>query len=105
MFQKRTKTSVVIFLLLYLPFTHGCGYGEVSPKTYELAKALYNISNRKLDDKLADVKLQIAEELGKEEISKQEANWLNEIVERAERQEWGNAMKSARRMMEDQVAK
>ena len=39
-----------VFLLLGLLVMTGCGYGDVSPATYEIAKSLYNISNRKLSD-------------------------------------------------------
>lgn len=81
----------------------GCGYGDVSPATYEYAKALYSVSNRRSKETLDEVQRQIQESLEQGEISSREAGWLNDIVRKAEREDWGNAMTSARQMMEDQV--
>ena len=95
--------SLGLCLLVVSLVISGCGYGEVSPKTYELAKSLYSISNRKLSDKLDVAKEQIQLAHAGQEISDQEASWLHDIVERAENERWDQAMKSARRIMEDQV--
>ena len=92
-----------IFLLAGLICIAGCGYGKVSPTTYELAKALYNISNRKVSEKLVVAKQQIESAKEKNEITDQEAKWLKAILHRAEQGQWDKAMKSARRIMEDQV--
>ena len=92
--------SVVLFVLA---FTGGCGYGEVSPTTYEYAKSLYSISNRKLADRLDGLSEQIAACCQSGEVTNQEAQWLGEIIESARKEEWQKAMKAARRIMEDQV--
>jgi len=94
----------VVTAFLLSIFCTGCGYGEVSPKTYELATSIYNVSNRKMTDKLESVTEQIETALEQEEISEKEAGWLVAIVEQAEKQNWDKAMKDARRIMEDQVS-
>ncbi len=95
--------QVTISLMLVL--MTGCGYGEVSPKSYEIAKSLYNITNRKLTDSLEIITVEIETAQKNNEISSKEAEWLGAIVEKAERKKWQQAMKEARQMMEDQIAK
>lgn len=92
-------------LLIGLVAVFGCGYGEVSPTAYELAKSLYNISNRKLNDKLDDVEelIETAEE--EKQISDKEARWLKAVLRDAEKAKWEKAMKSARQIMEDQITR
>ena len=101
----RRSRRILTILLLSLSLVAGCGYGEVSPTTYELAKSLYNISNRRLPGKLATAKAKIATAREDGDISKKEAQWLNTIIAQAEQDNWQRAMKSARRMMEDQVSR
>lgn len=96
---------IAITFLLCCVFVAGCGYGEVSPKSYEIAKSLYNISNRKLSDQLDKVKGHINQATENEEISSTEAKWLRAIAQKAERGDWKRAMQDARRMMEDQIDK
>ena len=91
-------------VLLLSIFCSGCGYGDVSPKTYELATSLYNVSNRKLTGKLEAVTEQIESAQEQEEITAKEAGWLVAIVEQAQAENWDKAMKNARRIMEDQVS-
>ena len=82
----------------------GCGgYGKVSPLTYDYAKSLYNISNRRLDDRLGPIKEQVQASLADGAISDREANWLTDIIDDAENHDWKRAMNSARQIMEDQV--
>ncbi|MCA9215991.1 MAG: hypothetical protein KDB27_23150 [Planctomycetales bacterium] len=97
--------SRLSLILLAVPLCLGCGYGEVSPTAYEYSKALYSISNRKLEGRLDAVRHhnEVSHESG--ELTIQEANWLTSIVEDAKNKQWNDAMNSARRMMEDQVAK
>ena len=96
--------SAIIFLLCCISFV-GCGYGEVSPKSYEIAKSLYNISNRKLSNRVEKVQDQIHLATENEEISSSEAKWLQAIAQKAENGDWKRAMRDARRMMEDQIDK
>ncbi len=82
----------------------GCGgYGEVSPMTYEYAKALYGISNRHAEGKLPSVGQQITKAQMRGEISDREAGWLIAIVDDAAGGRWKEAQREARRIMEDQV--
>ena len=96
---------ICFLLFATFVFTSGCGYGKVSPTTYELAKSLYNVSNRKLSDKLDIVEERIETAETSKEISAREAKWLRGIANLAEQEQWNKAMKSARRMMEDQVSR
>lgn len=96
-------TRYATLLLLVAVCTIGCGYGEVSPTTYEIAKSLYSISNRKLSGHLDTAKDQIVTSCECGDVSAREAKWLKAIVADAERERWQRAMKSARRLMEDQV--
>lgn len=93
----------LLLLCLLLVCLVGCGYGEVSPASYEYAKALYSACNRKSTESLGKIQedLRRAEEAG--DISSQEANWLEDIIRAAENEKWEAAMNSARRMMDDQV--
>ena len=93
----------VLVLLVALLTAGGCGYGEVSSTAYEYAKALYNISNRRLADRLDGVERQIAASRDAGDISAKEEEWLQDIVAAARRNEWSQAMKSSRQIMEDQI--
>ena len=95
---------LTILLMLLLGLCAGCGYGEVSPKSYEIAKSLYNITNRQLTDRLEIITVEIETAEEKNEISPKEAKWLCSIVKRAEQEQWQKAMKESRQMMEDQIA-
>lgn len=90
----------LLFTLLYLP---GCGYPEVSPKAYELAKALYSVSNLKREEGLNKIETLIDESLQTGEISEREAGFLTEIVEQCRSGEWDTAQRESRKLMEDQI--
>ncbi|QDU41012.1 hypothetical protein Mal4_53770 [Maioricimonas rarisocia] len=81
----------------------GCGYPEVSPKTYELAKALYSACNRRSPEHLEKVDhlAEAARESG--EITEKESQWIRNIVEQARSGEWEPAALESRQLMEDQV--
>jgi hypothetical protein len=81
----------------------GCGYGEVSPATYQYAKALYSICNRRAEKQLVPASEQIEAARSRDELPEQEAKWLRQIIDDAAGGDWEAATKSARRMMEDQV--
>ena len=84
--------------------TTGCGgYGDLSPTAYKYATALYSIANRRASTALSSVEHQIESSGRNEEISKQEAQWLREIVLLAQDGDWDAAAREARQMMEDQV--
>ena len=82
---------------------NGCGYGKISPKAYEHAKALYSICNRKDKQRLTRYATLLREARTQGEISPKEADWLDDIVQEAQAGEWEDAAAKARRMMTDQV--
>ena len=84
-------------------FVSGCGYGEVSPKAYEIAKALWSICERKDAERLDKVSELIAESEKAGEVTAEEAGWLRDIVEDGRDGDWDDAVEAAREMMSDQV--
>ncbi|MEQ8854460.1 hypothetical protein [Gimesia sp.] len=83
----------------------GCGYPEVSPKTYELSKTLYSVCNQKSSERLKKVQALIQSSLEQEEITSREADWLNGIIKQAEAGEWDEALRESRQIMEDQAGR
>ena len=81
----------------------GCGYPEVSPTTYEYAKALVSITNRRASEQLEPLQAQIAESLAQGDVTDQEAEWLTAIINDASAGNWADASTAARRIMEDQI--
>ena len=82
----------------------GCGgYGDISPDTYQYAKALYAITNRQVADKLDQVSQQIDLAQRQKRLADHEAQWLDEIIDDARAGQWKAANRAARQMMEDQV--
>ena len=98
------KTGFALTMLAMVSLS-GCGYPEVSPKTYEISKTLYSVCNQKSKERLAVVEEMIQSSLEKEEISESEAGWLNEIITKAQNKEWESAMLESRRIMEDQAGR
>lgn len=98
-----SATRLQLFAWLALILLAGCGYGEVSSTTYEYAKSLYSITNRRMSDRLPQARQQIVAAREAGELPDKEAAWLLKIVDRAEEERWSSAMKSCRRIMEDQV--
>ncbi|QDT45289.1 hypothetical protein Pan241w_54090 [Gimesia alba] len=97
--QQWLKWHVVLVLLLL----SGCGYPEVSPKTYEISKALYSVCNQKSEERLLVVEKLIQSSLEQNEINESEAQWLNEMITQAREGDWEAAMQESRQMMEDQA--
>ena len=105
--ESRTKLLLLVGLLLaglvvWKLFI--AGYGEISPKTYELANALYAICNQGDEERLGRFESLVEKSLESEEISHREAGWLNQIVETARSGDWETASTSCREMIADQVA-
>ncbi len=95
--------SITIPVLLLLCGLTGCGYPDVSPKTYEISKALYSACNRKSEEHVSKVSELIESHLESGDLSEREANWLRAIVRDAENGKWEAATLEARQLMEDQV--
>lgn len=81
----------------------GCGYPEVSPATYELAKALYSACNRQRVEHLDIASDLLETKVASEELSQTEAEWLREIIADGRQGHWDVATREARALMEDQV--
>lgn len=102
-FARGDKTLVGLVALLAAFMLGGCGYPEVSPKTYEIATALYGICNRELADKLPMAEQLVDEAVEANEITSREAGWLRDIIETARAGDWDDAEREARELMQDQV--
>ncbi len=100
---KAVLRPVPCFLALLLWCLAGCGYPEVSPKTYEISKALYSACNRQSEEHLSKVAELIESHLENGELTEREAKWLREIVQEAESGNWEAATLEARQLMEDQI--
>ena len=102
---RRKRCGFLAVATLLLMNTVGCGYGEVSPLTYEYSKALYSAANREDADQLEKIQVKVNDALQSGELTDQEAGWLQDIVDAATAGNWDTAEKSARRLMLDQVKK
>lgn len=80
------------------------GYGEISPKGYEYAKAMYSICNRKDSGRLEDLSEMIEDSVASGEISSTEAEWLTSISDSAAEGDWESATAESRRLLDDQVS-
>ena len=98
------KLQITFVVMTLLAFS-GCGYPEVSPKTYEISKALYSVCNQKSEERLAAVEKLIQSSLEQNEINDSEAQWLNGIIKQAREGNWEAAMQESRQMMEDQAGR
>lgn len=103
-YSRKHRWGIVLVALFVMQF-NACGYPEVSPKTYEISKALYSVCNQKNKERLETVTKLIEKSLSNEEISDSEADMLNEIVAQAQADEWEKAMLESRTLMEDQVGR
>ncbi|TWT88833.1 hypothetical protein Mal64_23210 [Pseudobythopirellula maris] len=97
----RIRMAAALLLLA----ASGCGgYEGLSPAAYDGAKSLYNVCNRRAEDKLDAVESYLATESDAGRLAPHEARWLRGVVAKARAGDWEEAAAEARRMMEDQVA-
>ncbi|MCA9118182.1 MAG: hypothetical protein KDA79_24085 [Planctomycetaceae bacterium] len=96
------RRSWLLWLLAPLLLA-GCGYPEVSPKAYEISKALFSAASRQSEEQLDRAARLIETERKAGEISPREAGWLNEVVATARKGDWPEAQATARQIMEDQI--
>lgn len=102
--QSLIAVAITVALVLTIIAVKGCsGYGTVSPTTYQYAKALYAVCNRKDADGLDSAFNMIGESAEAGEISSREFGWLSEIVDQGRTGEWLEAQKMARQLMSDQA--
>ena len=95
--------AIGVVMLLICPGVWGCGYPEVSPKSYELSKALYSACNRRSDEHVSRVVELVTVTQAAGEISDRESKWLRAIADQAREGEWEAATLEARQIMEDQI--
>lgn len=97
----RSWTALIAVIGLFTG--QGCSYPEVSPRTYEISKALYSVCNLKRKAELDKVEDAISAAVTASELSENESKWLMAIVERARSGEWEEAAEEARAILQDQV--
>lgn len=95
-------TACVVLFSAAIYFSNR-GYGEVNAKTYDYAKALYSICNRRAAAGLDTIEPMILESREAGEISESELRWLSGIVAAARAGDWESATKNSRRLLADQV--
>jgi hypothetical protein len=104
MHPTRWRFCLTPLLAASLFLAAGCGgYGEVSPAAYDIATALYSISNGRAADRLAEINTKIEAARASGDLTEQEASWLSAIVSDARNGDWAVAAKESRRILADQV--
>lgn len=82
----------------------GCGgYGEISPKGYDYATALYSICNRRDESRLDEFIAMLSQDRQAGEISEEEADWFAGIAAEARGGNWDEASASAREILLAQI--
>lgn len=100
----RRLTPACNLVLITAALLPGCGgYGEISPRAYEYAAALYSICNRRDEGRLEEFSIRLNEARRTGQISDTEAQWLADIAGQAREGEWADASAEARRLLIDQV--
>lgn len=97
------RRSAIVTTLVTACFVCGCQqYGEVSPKCYEFATALYSVCNRKDADRLEMIDKAIDDAVTAKELPADEAADLKEIIQQANDGKWPAAMLDCRTLMSEQ---
>lgn len=85
-------------------FVQGCGrYETVNAATYEHAKALYSVCNRRDRQRLEVCANMIAEAAANDELSRTERSYLTAIIEAARKNLWKESLAMSRQLMVDQL--
>ncbi len=94
----------LLSLTLFVFFVQGCGqYGKVNELTYEHAKALYSICNRRDSEALEVCAGMIAAAAARGQLSSNETSYLNGIIAAARKGDWEDSLAMSRQLMTDQV--
>lgn len=97
------RLTALITMLIVACTIAGCQqYGEVSPKCYEFAKALYSICNRKDVARLRIVDKAIKDAVTAKQLPADEAAELQKIIQQASEGQWSTAMQDCRTLMSEQ---
>ena len=95
--------QVLCVACLYLV---GCGqYGSLSPLGYDYATALHSISRKKSPEKLPILRKKIVHSFEQGDLSEQEHNWLESILDTADQGNWSRAIEASRNLLEAQVTR
>lgn len=78
-------------------------YGEVSERSYEYATALFSACNQKDTARLHKISEMLRQSIDADEISQQEASWLQAIIDLGLSGSWAAASQEVRELMEDQL--
>ncbi|MDA0835894.1 MAG: hypothetical protein O2955_17975 [Planctomycetota bacterium] len=101
--QISIRTTAIALLTGMLFLTSCQKYGEVSPRAYDIAKALYSICNRKDAARLSTVEKLVTDSVAEGALTDSESGYLMAIVEKARSDNWESAMSDARLMMSEQI--
>lgn len=102
--QTKLLLTGVPLLVVLVFLVKGCGhYGEVNEVTYEHAKALFSVCNRKDSKRLEVCADMIKKAAASEELSSVETSYLTGIIEAARNDQWKEALAMSRQLMVDQV--
>jgi hypothetical protein len=99
----RSLVALSILLVVAYFFFGNRDYGEVSDKAYEFATALYSVCNRQDASKLAGIESLLASAQSNDSLSSEEADMLQEILQKAKSGDWAIAASETRSLMVDQV--
>lgn len=98
-----TRRTAIVTALIAAYTVCGCQqYGEVSPKCYEFATAMYSICNRKDAARLEIIAKAINDAVAADELSTDEAAVLQAIIQQADDGKWTAAMQDCRTLMSEQ---
>lgn len=101
--MKNAAVGLALFVALILA-TRGCGgYAEVSPLTFQHAKALYAACNSRQTQRLETCAAMVAEAESSQQISTTEARYLRDIIATGKSEQWAEAQAMARKLMTDQA--
>lgn len=102
--QTKLIAAGVALLVFFAFFVRGCGqYPEVNEVTYEHAKALYSVCNRRDSEHLEVCETLIVEAAANQQLSRTETSYLTDIIDTARNGEWAEALAMSRQLMQDQV--
>lgn len=78
-------------------------YGEISPRAYDYAMALFSACNQKKVDKVNEIGVLIEQDAQKGQLASRETRWLQAIITQASNGNWDRANREIRSIMEDQI--
>ncbi|TWU07243.1 hypothetical protein CA54_56480 [Symmachiella macrocystis] len=99
------RWAITILAAAFCTQLSGCGYPQVSPKAYEISKALYSVCNQKSTERLPAISELIEDALADGSLQETEGVWLNDIVTAGQNGDWESAARESRRIMDDQVGR